>query len=63
MFPTFVCANNAESLVNSLFGVKICNPVPVFFLFWGFNLTLSAIVSSGSGFTSSSSYSGGIGGK
>ena len=28
LFPTFICANNIGSLVNSLFGVNIFNPVP-----------------------------------
>ena len=47
-----------------MFGVKIFNPVPVFFLFWGFNFTLSAIVSfdSDSDVTSwSPSIGGGVG--
>ena len=30
MFPAFVCANNIESLVISLFGVDIFNPFPSF---------------------------------
>ena len=30
LFPTFFCANNIESLVNNLFGVKIFNPFPSF---------------------------------
>ena len=42
LFSAIICANNTKNLVNSLFGIKICNP----FL----------------SFTSSSS-SGGIGGK
>ena len=28
LFPAFICANNIGSLVNNLFGVKICNPFP-----------------------------------
>ena len=45
MFPAFICADNIGSLVNDLFGFKILNPAPAFFLSRGFNLTLSAIVS------------------
>ena len=45
LFPAFIFAYNIGSLVNSLFGVKILNPVPVFLLSRGFNFTLSAIVS------------------
>ena len=26
LFPAFICANNIESLVNSLFGVKVFDP-------------------------------------
>ena len=44
MFPAFTCANNTGSLINSLFGVKIFNPVPLFFS-RSFNYTLSVIVS------------------
>ena len=55
----FTCANNVESLVNNLFGVKIFNPVPTIFLFWGFNFALSAIVSSGSKLAISLSHSSG----
>ena len=62
LFQAFICANNIGSLVNNLFGVKIFNSVPSYF--WGFNFTLSAILSWGSTFTfSSSPSSGGIGGK
>ena len=46
LFPTFICANDTRSLVNSLFGVKILIPVPIFFIFQGINFALSAIVSS-----------------
>ena len=57
LFLALICAKNIGSLVNSLFGVEIFNPVPVVFLFRGFSFTLSAIVSSGSNSTSSlSSY-------
>ena len=56
----FTCAYNIGSLVNNFFGVKIFNPVPVFFLFRGFNFTLAAIVSSGSNFTFSLHSCGGI---
>ena len=49
--------NIIGSLVNSLFEIILVNPVPSFFLFWGFNCAHSAIVSSGSNFTSSSSFS------
>ena len=63
VLPAFTWANNNESLVNNLYGVKIFNPVPVFFLFGGFNFTLSAKVSSGSDFTSSSPSSAGSDGK
>ena len=28
LFTAFICANNIESLVNDLFGVKIFNPGP-----------------------------------
>ena len=45
LFPVVICANNIGSLVNSLFGIEIFNPVPLFFLSQGFNFTLSAIVS------------------
>ena len=37
LFPAFVYADNIGNLVNSLFGVNILNPVPVAFLFHGFN--------------------------
>ena len=47
-FLAFNCDYNIGSLANGLFGVGIFNPVPSFFLSWGFNFTLSAIVSSGS---------------
>ena len=30
MFPAFIWANNIESIVNNLFGVKIFNPFPSF---------------------------------
>ena len=30
MFPAFSCANNIESVVNSLFELKIFNPFPSF---------------------------------
>ena len=63
LFPNFICANNIGSLVNSLFGVKIFNPVPVILLFQGFNFILSAIVSSGFNFTCSLPSSGGTDGK
>ena len=63
MFRGFICANDIGNLLNNLVGVKIFNPVPVIFLFSGFNVTLSAVVSSGSIYTFSSSFSGGIGGK
>ena len=46
MFPACICANNIGSVVHNLFGVKNFNFVPDFFLFRGFNFTLSAIVSS-----------------
>ena len=32
LFPAFFCANNIESLVNNLFGVKIFNPFPFLLL-------------------------------
>ena len=61
LFPAFICAKNIGSLNNKLFGVKIFNPVAIFFLLSrDFNFALSAIVSSGSYFTSSSSSSGDI---
>ena len=63
LLSAFAWANNNESLVNNLFGVKIFNNVPVFFLFGGFNFTLSAKVSPGSDFTSSSPSSAGSDGK
>ena len=53
------CANNIGSLVNNLFVVKVFNPVLATFLFWWFNFTLSAIVSSGSNLTIFSSPSSG----
>ena len=43
-FPDFICGNNIGSLVIKLFGIKIFNPVP-FFISWGFDFTLSAIIS------------------
>ena len=63
LFSAFTCTNNIGSLVNNLFGDNIFNPVPSFFLFWGFNFALSAIVSFYSNFSSSSSSNGSIGGK
>ena len=30
LFPAFICTNNAGSLVNNLFEVKIFNPAPSF---------------------------------
>ena len=50
LFQLFICAPTLfviETLVNNLFGVNIFNPVPVVFLFWGFNIIHSVIVSSG----------------
>ena len=32
LIPAFIVANNIGSLVNSLFGINIFNPVPSFFL-------------------------------
>ena len=62
LYSAFICNNNIGSLVNSLFGIKIFNPVPSYassssssstgiggmglFLFRGINFTLSVIVSS-----------------
>ena len=63
LFPAFICAYNIGSLVNCLLGVRIFNSVPVFFLFWGYNFILSAIVFFGSNFTSSSRFNGDSGGK
>ena len=37
LIPAFFCANNIESLVNNLFGVKSINPVPIFFHSPGFS--------------------------
>ena len=37
-FPDFICGNNVGSLVIKLFGIKI-------FISWGFDFTLSAIIS------------------
>ena len=61
LFPAFICANNIGNLVNSLFGVGIFNPVPVFL--GGFNSALTAIAFSGSNCTSSLASNGGVGGK
>ena len=44
LFLAFNCSNNTGSLVNSLFGVSILIPVPIFYLS---NFTLLAIVSRG----------------
>ena len=55
LFPVFIYANNIVSLVNSLFEVKIFNPVPVIF-FRGFNFTLSALVSCNDPFLYFSTY-------
>ena len=55
LFLAFICAINIGSIVNNSFGDKVFNPVPVAFLFQGFNFTLSSITFSGSS-TSSSSY-------
>ena len=33
LFAAFICISDIGRLVNSLFGVKTFNPVPVFFLF------------------------------
>ena len=30
LFPAFICASNIGSLVNNIFGVKICYPFPSF---------------------------------
>ena len=60
MFTAVICIG---SLVNDLFGIKIVNPVSLFFLFWGFNFILTAIDFSVSSFTSSSAFSAGSGGK
>ena len=45
-FQAFIFVDNSGSPVNSLFGVKVLNPLPV--LFRVFDFTLPAIVSSGS---------------
>ena len=47
LFPAFICTNNIGSLFN-LCAIKFFNTAPSLFLFWGFNFTLSEIVSSGS---------------
>ena len=43
IFVAFLCANIIGSLLNSLFGVNIFNPVLVVFLFQGFNFIRPAI--------------------
>ena len=58
LFPAFIFANNIGNLVNNSFGVNVFYPVPLILLFRGFNFILTAIVSSGSNFTSSSPSSG-----
>ena len=30
LLPVFICANNTEILINSLFGINIINPEPSF---------------------------------
>ena len=58
LFPAFICANTIGSLVSKLLGVNIFNLVSPIFFFRGFNISPSAIVSSGSSFTSLSPSSG-----
>ena len=45
MSPAFICSYSIRRLVNNLFGVKLFNPVLVFYLSQGFKFTVSAIVS------------------
>ena len=67
LFQFLICLNCFELLLVLILGIWliICleltvNPVPSFFLFQGFNFTLSAIVSSGSNFIFSSPSSRGM---